>query len=45
VDGVVGEVLGDALDVAAVQRLVVAADVGEGVDLWILAPRGASGAV
>jgi len=33
---VVGEVLGDALRVARVERLVVAADVGEVVDLGAL---------
>jgi hypothetical protein len=36
VDGVVGEVRGDQVDVAAVQGLVVAADVGERVDLGLL---------
>jgi hypothetical protein len=36
VDGVVGEVLGDAFDVAGVERLVVAADVVERVDARIL---------
>jgi hypothetical protein len=36
VDGVVGEVPGDPLDVAAVERLVVAADVVERVDSRIL---------
>jgi len=34
--GVVGEVRGDQVDVAGVERLVVAADVGEVVDLGAL---------
>jgi len=38
VDGVVGEVLGDAVGVAAVQRLVVGADVVEVGDLGIVTP-------
>jgi hypothetical protein len=33
---VAGEVRGDQVDVAGVERLVVAADVGEGVDLGFL---------
>jgi hypothetical protein len=36
VSGILGEVRGDQLDVAGVERLVVAADVGERVDLGAL---------
>jgi len=39
VDGVVGEVGGDELGVAAVQGVVVGADVVEVADRWILTPR------
>jgi hypothetical protein len=41
VDGIVGEVGRDPVDVARVERLVVAADVGERVDLGL--PRSSLG--
>jgi len=36
VSGVLGEVPGDQIDVARVERLVITADVGKGVDLGAL---------